>query len=323
MSATKTRLLNAGRLPPALLARLAAAYALTTLSEQPDRAAFLAAHGAEFVGLATSAAVGADAALIAALPSLKVISSFGVGLDRIDIAAAKARGIPVGYTPDVLNDCVADTAFGLLIDVARGFSAADRFVRRGGWLQGNLPLGRKVSGARLGLVGMGRIGRAIAQRSTGFEMQVRYHARRPVADVPWPHEPQLAALAQWADFLVVITAGGAGTHHLIDAEVLDALGPEGYLVNVARGSVVDEAALVLALQQRRIAGAGLDVYENEPQVPAALMTLDNVVLLPHIASATHQTRQAMADRVFDNLQSFFATGQPVSAAPPAGTKATP
>jgi len=311
------KLLNAGRLPAALQARLAAAYDLTTLSEQADRAAFLAAHGADFVGLATSAAVGADAALIAALPSLRMISSFGVGLDKIDVAAAQALGIVVGYTPDVLNDCVADTAFGLLIDVARGFNAADRFVRRGEWLKGTFPLGRKVSGARLGLVGMGRIGRAIAQRSTGFEMDVRYHARRPVADVPWRHEAQLLELARWADFLVVITAGGAATRHLINAAVLDALGPEGYLVNVARGSVVDEAALVLALQQRRIAGAGLDVFENEPQVPAALMVLDNVVLLPHVASATHQTRQAMADRVFDNLHSFFATGQPVSAAPAA------
>ncbi len=311
------KLLNVGRLPPTLLARLSANYELTTLAEQRDRAAFLAGHGADFVGLVTSAAVGVDAALIAALPSLRVISSFGVGLDQIDVGAAQARGIPVGYTPDVLNDCVADTAFGLLIDVARGFSAADRFVRRGDWLKGPFPLGRKVSGARLGLLGMGRIGRAIAQRSTGFAMDVRYHARRPVADVPWAHEPVLTDLALWADFLVVITAGGAGTRHLVNAEVLDALGPEGFLVNVARGSVVDEAALVAALQQRRIAGAGLDVYADEPRVPPELMTLDNVVLLPHIASATHQTRQAMADRVFDNLQSFFATGQPVSAAPPA------
>jgi hydroxypyruvate reductase len=187
-------------------------------------------------------------------------------------------------------------------------------VRRGDWPKGAFPLGRKVSGARLGLVGMGRIGRAIAQRSTGFAMDVRYHARRPVDGLPWVHEPRLIELARWADFLVVITAGGAGTHHLVNAEVLDALGPEGYLVNVACGSVVDEAALVAALQQRRIAGAGLDVFENEPQVPAALLALDNVVLLPHIASATQQTRQAMADRVFDNLQNFFATGRLVSAA---------
>lgn len=221
----KTALLNVGHLPPALLARLAGHYSLTTLAEQPDPAAFLATRGAEFEAVVTSAAVGAAAALITALPSLRVISSFGVGLDKIDVAAAHARGIPVGYTPDVLNDCVADTAFGLLIDVARGFSAADRFVRRGGWLQGPAPLGRKVSGARLGLVGMGRIGRAIAQRSIGFEMAVRYHTRRVVADVPWAHEASLVELARWADFLVIITAGGVGTRQLVNAEVLDARAP--------------------------------------------------------------------------------------------------
>ena len=200
------------------------------------------------------------------------------------------------------------------LDVARGFSAADRFVRRGAWPQGPFPLTRKVSGGRLGIVGMGRIGRAIAQRSTGFDMAVRYHARRPVADVAWAYEASLLELARWADFLVVITAGGAGTRHLINAQVLDALGPQGFLVNVARGSVVDEAALVAALRDRRIAGAGLDVFENEPQVPPELMALDNVVLLPHVASATHETRQAMADRVFDNLQAFFHTGRLISAA---------
>jgi hydroxypyruvate reductase len=199
--------------------------------------------------------------------------------------------------------------------VARGASAADRFVRRGDWLKGTFPLARKVSGARLGLVGMGRIGRTIAQRSTGFEMAVKYHTRRPVAEVAWAHEPSLIELARWADYLVVITAGGPATRHLVNAEVLEALGPEGFLVNVARGSVIDEAALVRALVDKRIAGAGLDVFENEPQVPAELMALDNVVLLPHIASATRETRQAMADRVFDNLQGFFADGRLVSAAP--------
>ncbi|MES2960041.1 MAG: 2-hydroxyacid dehydrogenase [Pseudomonadota bacterium] len=310
------RLLNNGRLPPALIARLAANHTLHDLTVEADRAAFLAAHGAEIEALVTSAGIGADAALIAALPKLRVISSFGVGLDRIDLDAARQRGIAVGYTPDVLNDCVADTAFGLLIDAARSMSAADRFVRRGDWSAGrNFPLARKVSGARLGLVGLGRIGRTIAQRSTGFDMVVRYHSRRPVNDVAWAHEPSLIDLARWADFLVVITAGGPATRHLVNAEVLDALGPEGFLVNVARGSVIDEAALVRALSERRIAGAGLDVFEHEPEVPTAMFGLDNVVLLPHIASATRETRQAMADRVFDNLHSFFAEGRLVSAAP--------
>jgi hydroxypyruvate reductase len=309
------RLLNAGRLLPALEARLAAAYQLTSLPDQRDPARFLQEHGHEFTALVTSGAVGADAALIGALPALRVISSFGVGLDKVDLHEAQRRGIAVGHTPDVLNDCVADVALGLLLDVARGLSAADRFVRRGEWPQRQFPLMRKFSGARLGVVGLGRIGQAIARRCAGFEMDIRYHSRRVVAGVPWTHEASLVELARWADFLVVITAGGAQTRHLVDATVLDALGPEGYLVNVARGSVIDQAALVQALVHQRIAGAGLDVFENEPEVPAELFALDNVVLLPHIASATHQTRQAMADRVFDNLEAFFATGHPVSPAP--------
>jgi lactate dehydrogenase-like 2-hydroxyacid dehydrogenase len=179
----------------------------------------------------------------------------------------------------------------------------------------SFPLGRQVSGARLGVVGLGRIGRTIARRAGGFDMDVRYHTRRRVEDAPWQHEPDLRALARWADFLVVITAGGAGTRHLIDAEVLDALGPEGYLVNVARGSVVDEQALVRALQDRRIAGAALDVFEQEPQVPAELLAMDNVLLAPHIASSTVQTRQAMAQRVLDNLAAFFAGRTMPSVAP--------
>jgi lactate dehydrogenase-like 2-hydroxyacid dehydrogenase len=201
----------------------------------------------------------------------------------------------------------------LLLDVARAGSAGDRFVRRGDWLNGPFPLATQVSRKRLGIMGLGRIGRVIAHRTSGFDMEVRYHSRRAVADAPWQHEPQLLELAHWADFLVVITAGGPETRHLVDAKVLDALGPKGYLVNVARGTVIDEAALVRALQEKRIAGAGLDVFEREPQVPPELFTLDNVVLVPHIASATVQTREAMAQRVLDNLQAFFA-GEPLPSA---------
>ena len=313
----KPRILLAGRLP-SLEPRLAATYDLHRLADEPDPYAFLAQHGGEFIGLVTSAGgQGAPTALIAALPALRVISSFGVGLDKIDLAAARERGIAVGYTPDVLNDCVADTAFALLLAVARRVSEADRFVRAGCWVAaGNQPfgLGRRVSGARLGIVGLGRIGQTIARRASGFDMEVRYHSRRPVADAPWPHEPALLELARWADYLVVITAGGAGTRHLINAEVLEALGPRGFLVNVARGSVIDEAALVRALVERRIAGAGLDVFEHEPRVPAELLALDNVVMLPHIASATEETRAAMAQRVLDNLAAFFADGQVISSA---------
>ena len=312
----KHRILQAGRLLPALEQQLAADYDLHRITDQGDPDEFLARHGGDFTGLVTSAGgAGAPTALIAALPALRVISSFGVGLDKIDLAAARERGIAVGYTPDVLNDCVADTAFALLLDVARRTAEADRFVRAGRWAAGQtFGLGRKVSGARLGIVGLGRIGQTIARRAGGFDMDVRYHSRRPVAGVPWSHEPALLDLARWADFLVIITAGGPETRHLIDDAVLDALGPRGFLVNVARGSVVDEAALVRALAGRRIAGAGLDVFEREPQVPAELLALDNVVLLPHIASGTEETRQAMAQRVLDNLAAFYAEGRLVSAA---------
>lgn len=312
------RLLLIGKLVPALGAALAARYTTHRLAQEADPAAFLAAQGASFDAAVTSAAVGMSPGQLAALPRLRLISSFGVGLDKLPVAEAQARGIAVGYTPDVLNDCVADTAFALLLDAARRTSEADRFVRAGGWARGGLNsfgLSRKVSGARLGVLGLGRIGQAIARRAAGFDMQVRYHSRRPVASVPWTHEPSLLELARWCDYLVVITAGGAGTRHLVNAEVLDALGPRGFLVNVARGSVVDEDALVAALQQGRIAGAGLDVFANEPHVPEALMGLDNVVLLPHIASATEETRQAMAQRVLDNLDAFFAGRPLVSAAP--------
>lgn len=315
----RPRLLQILPLPPALEARLQGDYDVVRLPPPDERAAFLTEHGASFVGAVTSAAVGIDAALIDALPNLKLVSSFGVGLDKLDLGAAARRGITVGYTPDVLNDCVADLAFALMLAVARGVASGDRHVRRGDWAgppsAARFPLGRKVSGARLGILGLGRIGRTVARRAAGFDMEVRYHNRRPVPDVPWAHEPSLKALAAWADYLVVIAAGGADTRHLVNAEVLDALGPDGFLVNVARGSVIDEAALVQALIDKRIAGAGLDVFENEPEVPPALFTLDNVVLLPHIASGTVETRRAMGDRVADNLDAWFRDGRMVSAAP--------
>lgn len=315
----KPSVLQVGRLPPWLEQRLNDEFAITLLDKQADRAAFLRDDGARFTGVVTSAFAGADAALIAALPSLQVISNFGVGVDRIDLAAAKARGIAVGHTPDVLNDCVADMAMGLVIDVARRSMEADRFVRAGRWATGggkSIGLGRKVSGARMGIVGLGRIGQTIARRADGFDMAVRYHSRNPVADVPWTHEPSLLELARWADFLVVIVAGGAGTRHLINADVLHALGPRGFLVNVARGSVIDESALVQALQQGVIAGAGLDVFENEPHAPEALFGLDNVVLLPHIASNTEETREAMGLLTLDNLRGhYFNQGRLAAAVP--------
>ena len=305
----KPRILQKGAYMPALETALANEFDVLQLWRETDQDLFLARHGREFVGLATSARWGADAALISRLPNLKVIASFGVGYDTIDIAAAAKRGIPVGNTPDVLNDCVADIAFGLLIDVARGLSASERFLRRGDWKCGPFALRTRVSGKRLGILGLGRIGRAIAKRASGFDMEVRYHNRRRVDAVSFGYEASLAELAHWADFLVLASAGGPETRHLVSAEVLNALGPAGFLINISRGSVVDESAMVDALVNKKIAGAALDVFENEPNVPEALLALDNVVLLPHIASGTNETRQAMADLTLANLRSFFDTGR--------------
>jgi lactate dehydrogenase-like 2-hydroxyacid dehydrogenase len=248
--------------------------------------------------------------LIAQLPALEIISVMGVGYDGVDVQAAKSRGVMVTHTPDVLNDDVADVAIGLMLCASRQFPQADRFIREGKWEQGAMPLQRKMSGARLGLVGMGRIGQAIAKRALGFGMSVAYNSRTPKTELPYQFHADVRDLARESDFLVVITPGGAGTLKMINAEVLQALGKKGILVNVARGSVVDEAALIKALQDGVIGGAGLDVFENEPNVPQALKDMPHVVLTPHVGSATTQTRQAMADLAMDNLRAHFA-GRPV------------
>jgi lactate dehydrogenase-like 2-hydroxyacid dehydrogenase len=305
----KPRVIQIGRLQASLEAALAAEFDVHPLWRETDAGAFLAREGGSFVGMATSARHGADAKLMDALPGLRVISNFGVGYETIDVDAARARGIAVANTPDVLTDCVADLALGLAIDVARGISAAERFVRRGDWLKAQFPLQTRFSAKKMGILGLGRIGRAIAQRAEGFDMSIRYHNRRPVDGVKYGYVASLKELARWADFLVIAAAGGAATRNLVSADVLDALGPQGFLVNIARGSVVDEPALVRALGERRIAGAALDVFADEPHVPAALMELDNVVLLPHIASGTHETRAAMGNLVVENLRAFFATGK--------------
>jgi lactate dehydrogenase-like 2-hydroxyacid dehydrogenase len=218
--------------------------------------------------------------------------------------------VPVTNTPDVLTDEVADMGIALMLSVARRIPQADKYVRAGLWPGGPVPLARKVSGARLGIVGLGRIGQAIARRAEGFGMSIAYTTRTKRTDVAYRYFPTALALAAEVDFLMVITPGGAGTKGLINAGVLKALGPQGYLINVARGSVVDQSALIQALDQGLIAGAALDVFEDEPNVPEALRIRDNVVLTPHIASATWQTRKAMADLAFGNLQAHFA-GKPL------------
>lgn len=304
----KPRVIQIGRLQASTEAALDE-FDTHALWKEADPAAFLAKNGASFVGMATSARFGADAKLMDALPNLKVISNFGVGYDTIDIEAARKRGITVANTPDVLTDCVADLAIGLAIDVARGLGAAERFVRRGDWLKAQFPLQTRFSAKKMGILGLGRIGQAIAKRAAGFDMTIRYHNRKPVAGAAYEYVASLVELARWSDFLVIAAAGGAGTRNLVSADVLDALGPQGFLVNIARGTVIDEPALVRALTEKRIAGAALDVFVDEPNIPTALMELDNVVLLPHIASATNETRAAMGNLVIENLRAFFANGR--------------
>ena len=302
--------LAAAKLSPLLTAQLERAFEFHDRLHETDPVAFAAA-ASRIRAVAAGGDSRVDAALIGQLPALELISVMGVGYDGVDVAAARARGIVVTHTPDVLNDDVADLALGLMLCAARQLPAADRYVREGAWAaRGPMPLQRKMSGARLGIVGMGRIGQAIATRAAAFGMAIAYTARSPRVAVPWRFVPEVLALAEQSDFLVLITPGGAGTRHMVNAEVLRALGKKGILVNVARGSVVDEAALVQALEDGVIGGAALDVFEDEPRVPARLMALPNVVLVPHIGSATTATRQAMADLAFANLQACFA-GQPL------------
>ena len=294
-----------------------------TLSEQygalvlPDEASargeFLSTHGGEVTAVVTSGRSGVDADLMRALPQLGAVVNFGVGYDTTDVDAAAERGVGVSNTPDVLTDCVADTAVGLMIDVMRQFSAADRYVRAGRWpADGNYPLTHQVSNRRVGIIGLGRIGSAIAKRLNAFGCTISYHNRNPKADSPYTYVDSPVALARGVDVLVVAAAGGDGTRRLVDADVIDALGSSGYLVNIARGSVVDEAALVEALTNGRLAGAGLDVFTDEPNVPDELLTLDNVVLLPHVGSGTVETRAAMEQLTLDNLDEFLRSGRLVT-----------
>lgn len=314
----KPVVLQLGPLLPMVGEGLVARYAHLDLAAAADETRFLAEHGGAVDAVVSTSKRGVNAALLDALPRLKIVAHFGVGYDNVDVESARGRGIVVTNTPDVLTDCVADLAIALMVDVARGLSAGDRYVRAGGWLKGPMPLATKVSGKRLGIVGLGRIGRAIAARAEGFDMDIRYHNRRQSPDSPYHYEHSVADLARWCDFLMVAASGGESTRGLVSAAVIDALGPQGFLVNIARGSVVDEPALVAALADKRIAGAALDVFADEPRVPDALLAMDNVVLTPHIASATTDTRAAMGQLVLDNLAAFFADGRaltPVRGAP--------
>ena len=305
--ANRPAVLIVARLPPHLMQLLHANFTCHNLLDGLDEAA-LAAVAPTITGIAANGEARVPREFMAKFPALEIVSVFGVGYDGVDVTAARERGIRVTHTPDVLTDDVADMAMALMLGIARNVVRADHFARGGEWTAGPFPFTTKVSGARLGIVGLGRIGEAIARRAAGFEMEISYH-NRSRKDTPYRYFADIPTLAAAVDFLVLATPGGAGTRALVDANVLKALGPTGFLINVARGSVVDEAALIEALSARTIAGAAIDVLENEPHVPAAMAALDNVIVTPHMASGTLVTRTAMADLAFENLRLHFAGQQ--------------
>lgn len=302
----KTDVLMAAPMMKLVIEQLDARFNLHRLWEAPDPDSVLREIGPSIRGVASSPGHGrVDAALLDRLPNLEIVSSFGVGYDHVDAAEAGRRGVVVTNTPDVLNDEVADLALGLLLATIRRIPQADRYLREGKWLERPYPLTTTLRGRKIGIVGLGRIGKAIAKRVAAFGVEVHYHSRNPQTGVDYPYHKTLVALAEACDVLVVITPGGAGTRHMVNAQVLEALGPNGILINVARGSVVDERALIAALREGTILSAGLDVFEDEPRVPQELIDIEHVVLLPHVGSASVHTRNAMGQLVVDNLVAWF------------------
>lgn len=291
-------------------AALDAAYVVHRAFKETDKRAFLARVGGSVRAVVTGGGSGMPAAWFDALPKLGVIAINGVGTDAVDLVQAKARGVRVTTTPGVLTDDVADIGLGLILATLRKLAQGDRFVRAGQWGTSPFPLGSKVTGKRLGIFGMGQIGGAIAKRAMGFDMPVGYSNRKPVEGSPHQFFASLNELAAWSEILVIAASASPATKGVVNRATFDALGPQGVLINVGRGAIIDEPALVEALRDGRIAGAGLDVFANEPNVPSALFALDNVVLLPHQASATLETRLGMGDLVLRNVQAYFA-GQPV------------
>lgn len=299
-------------LEPSLMAGLDAAFTTHRLWQAKDRGAFLAEIGPHVRAVVTRSAMGIDQALMDALPKLEIVSIFGVGADKVDLDAAKARGIRVTNTPDVQTEDTADYGIGLLLALARKIVVGDRYVREGHWRNGLLPSSTRVYGKRLGIVGLGRIGAAVARRAQAFAMDVSYTGPRPKPDVPYRYFNDAKALAAHVDFVILTCPGGPETANLVDAGFLKALGPEGMLVNIARASVIDEEALVTALTDGTIKAAALDVFPDEPNVSDALLKLPNLVVEPHIASTTVETRQAIADLVLDNVKSYFAGRGPLT-----------
>jgi len=291
-------------------ATLESEFTVHKLHEAQDKGAFLKSVKDKVRGIASFGLMPVNGALMDALPKLEIVANFGVGVDQINLDDARARKIIVTNTPDVLNECVADTGMALVLNTLRRFPESEKHLRAGNWAaKGPYPLATSLGGKTMGILGLGRIGEAVAKRALACGMKIRYHNRRK-KDVPYPYDPDPATLAKNSDVLVVVTPGGAETKALVNAKVLDALGPEGFLVNIARGSVIDEPVLLKYLKEKRIAGAGLDVFADEPRVPPEFFTLENAVLFPHVASATQETRKAMGDLQIENLRLHFA-GKPV------------
>jgi len=290
-------------------AALADAYTLHRW-EGADGDALLAGIGPQVRGVATTGGAGIAGPVIARLPALEIVANYGVGYDAVDVAACRARNIRVTNTPDVLNDAVAEITLGLMIALCRRIPQADAWMRGGAWAKAAYPLTEELTGKRLGILGLGRIGKEIARRAQAFRMEVVYHGRTRQPDQPFPYYASLEAMAADVDWLVVIAPGGAATDGIVSRAVMQALGPQGCLVNVARGGLVDQPAMIEMLRSGELGGAALDVFYDEPHADPALFTLENVVLSPHQGSATHKTRRAMGDLVVRNLAAHFA-GEPL------------
>ena len=301
----KIPLLVLNSLSSAHQAQIGAVYDLTYAPTPEQRAAAIASHGSKFRALLTIGVIGITSEEIAAMPKLELVCCMGAGYEGVPLEVTRARGIATANGAGTNDDCVADHAFGLLIGIVRRIRTLDRLCREGVWRE-VIPHPPNVSGKKLGILGLGTIGQKIAKRAAGFDMEIGYHNRKPREGVDHRYFDSLQALAEWADMLVVATPGGPGTRHLVDARILDAIGPQGFLVNVSRGSVVDTEALAAALRDNRIAGAGLDVYESEPQRPEPLVGLENVLLTPHMAGWSPEATQASVNRFMENAEGHFA-----------------
>ncbi|ATA23089.1 dihydrofolate reductase [Brenneria goodwinii] len=288
-----------------LMQNLTENFVVHKLYEQEDRQAFLSQQGKNIKGIVTRGDIGVANSVLEHLPNLGIIAIFGVGTDAVDLDYTRQRGITVTTTPGVLTDDVADTALGLILALSRRLCGADKFVRDGQWPHAGFPLGTKVTGKRVGIFGMGNIGRAIARRTAGFDMKIAYTDLREDTSLPYQYVADLSELASQCDILVISISGGKGSEGLINADIFSAMPESAFLINIARGSMVNQPELIQALQQKKIAGAGLDVFADEPNVPDELIKMENVVLLPHIASATIETRIQMSEIVFANIQAHF------------------